>query len=144
MTEVMKTPPPSSFSPHLKASEPDRSNHRRSNRSQPRTYSRQPSTDHEDSEEELREPSEWDYPEQAMKDHMKILDEKRSANLERINKTFALQKENLKKMSDGFEYQAWEDFAGLEDYEIEDDIRRARGQYMLRDWAESSSDDDDL
>lgn len=33
---------------------------------------------------------------------------------------------------------------GLEDYEIEDDIRRARGQYMLRDWAESSSDDDDL
>jgi hypothetical protein len=59
----------------------------------------------------LREPSEWDYPEQAMKDHMKILDEKRSANLERINKTFALQKENLKKMSDGFEYQAWEDFA---------------------------------
>lgn len=32
---------------------------------------------------------------------------------------------------------------GLEEYEIDDDIRRAKGQYMLRDWAESSSDDDD-
>jgi hypothetical protein len=79
--------------------------------SQPRAYSRQPSTDHEDSEDEFREPSEWDYPEEAMKRHMEILDEKRSANLERINKVFEHQKNNLKKMSDAYEYQAWEDFA---------------------------------
>lgn len=32
MTEVMKTPPPSSFSPHLRPSDPDRSNTRRSSR----------------------------------------------------------------------------------------------------------------
>ncbi|CAO3691351.1 unnamed protein product [Umbelopsis ramanniana] len=173
---------------------------------------------------------------------MELLDEKRTANLERLNNIFELQKENLKKMSEAFEYQAWEDFAfsrlslrrsmtehvcekivklqdeldgrpiarastnplhlawnpperpesinilfgknmfiamllllwsfcivplpplsfsqhaltnnldsllirsfvqGLEEYEIDDDIRRAKGQYMLRDWAESSSDDDD-
>jgi hypothetical protein len=42
---------------------------------------------------------------------MEILDEKRSANLERINKVFEHQKNNLKKMSDAYEYQAWEDFA---------------------------------
>ncbi|CAO3691348.1 unnamed protein product [Umbelopsis ramanniana] len=198
MTEVMKTPPPSAFSPHLRPSESDRSNHRRSNRQQ-RSYSRQPSTDHEESDDELREPSEWDYPDQALQRHMELLDEKRTANLERLNNIFELQKENLKKMSEAFEYQAWEDFAfsrlslrrsmtehvcekivklqdeldgrpiarastnplhlawnpperpesissfvqGLEEYEIDDDIRRAKGQYMLRDWAESSSDDDD-
>jgi hypothetical protein len=42
---------------------------------------------------------------------MEILDEKKSANLERINKVFEHQKNNLKKMSDAYEYQAWEDFA---------------------------------
>jgi hypothetical protein len=42
---------------------------------------------------------------------MELLDEKRTANLERLNNIFELQKENLKKMSEAFEYQAWEDFA---------------------------------
>ncbi|KAG2173457.1 hypothetical protein INT44_008809 [Umbelopsis vinacea] len=110
MTEVMKTPPPSAFSPHLRPSDGDRSNHRRSNRQQ-RSYSRQPSTDREESDDELREPSEWDYPDQALQRHMELLDEKRTANLERLNNIFELQKENLKKMTDAFEYQAWEDFA---------------------------------
>jgi hypothetical protein len=78
---------------------------------QQRSYSRQPSTDHEESDDELREPSEWDYPDQALQRHMELLDEKRTANLERLNNIFELQKKNLKKMSDAFEYQAWEDFA---------------------------------
>jgi hypothetical protein len=78
---------------------------------QPKTYTRQPSTDHEDSEDEYREPGEWDYPEQALQRHMEILDEKRSANLERINKTYEFQKQNLKRMADAIEYQAYEDFA---------------------------------
>ncbi|KAM3579904.1 hypothetical protein VKS41_007625 [Umbelopsis sp. WA50703] len=110
MTEVMKTPPASSFSPHLRPTDADRSNTRRSSR-QPKTYTRQPSTDHEDSEDEYREPGEWDYPEQALQRHMEILDEKRSANLERINKTYEFQKQNLKRMADAIEYQAYEDFA---------------------------------
>lgn len=32
---------------------------------------------------------------------------------------------------------------GLEPFEVDNDIRRAKGEYMLRDWAESSSDDED-
>lgn len=42
---------------------------------------------------------------------MDILDERRSAHLERINKTYELQKQNLRRMARAIEYQACEDFA---------------------------------